>query len=331
MKKLILNFLPIFLFSSLLFACEKEAKHNKIANDKRNDNSEKTTFTNDSIALLKLTKTLYDWTENKSRIEDFPTLQNKMTDSVYSGIDFKKHQSRIQELKESKLFSEQFIINYNRIANSIDAALQKKTIVYNVGELPPYGNDANPWCNCQDVPDGFLNKIWIMNLSIEGHNASYNWSWGDGLVYHITAIKEDNSWKIATMEGFDYNSYVGTFQKDDDFTGSWQNGTVVITVGDTFLNFEYHGQCMYAYPIRKISETEFEMIWARDMDCKFDNGTDKKFGLKNVPVIGKAFAKFSLKNKILSADYYYKDWVQKYSHEVQAGVFTSEFERKIQE
>lgn len=331
MKKSIINYLPILLFSICLLGCEKGIQKKSSVKNTLPANPETTTVSNDSIALLQLTKNLYDWEENKSKNEDFPTVQKKKTDTVYSGIDSRKHQSRIQELKESKLFTEQFISNYNRIATSIDKELKKEAIVYNIGELPPYGNGVNPWCNCQDVPDAFLNKIWIMNLSFRDNLASYNWSWGDGLVYHITAEKENNHWKISTMEGFDYDSFVATFQKKNDFTGYWQNGMVVISIGDTFLNFEYHGQCMYSYPIRKISETEFEMIWAREMDCKFDNGTDKKFGLRNVPEIGKAFAKFSLKNKILTVDYYYKDWVQKYRSEVQEGVFTNEFEKKIRE
>jgi hypothetical protein len=94
------------------------------------------------------------------------------------------------------------------------------------------------------------------------------------------------------------------------------------------LAFEYHGQCMYFYPIRKINDNEFEMIWAREMDCKFDNGTDNTFGLKKVPIIGKPFVKFKLKNNILYAEYYYNDWVKNYTEKVQEDVFTVKYFRK---
>lgn len=329
MKKLIINSITILVFSITIIACEKSEKTKILDDQKPRTDSAIVDKNSDSIALLKLTKNLYDWEENKSKTEDFPTFQKNKTDTFYSGIDLPQHKLRLQDLKNSNLFSEKFISNYDRIANSIDLELRKGTMVYNIGELPPYGNGANPWCNCQDGPDGFLDKIWIMNLAIKDNVASYNWSWGEGLVYHIEAIKENNDWKILKMEGFDYDSFIKTFQKNNEFTGYWQNGLVTIGVYDTSLNFEYHGQCMYSYPIKKISETEFEMIWSRDMDCSFDNGTDRKFGLKNVPEIGKAFAKFSLKNKILIVDYYYKDWVSKYSEEVQEGVFTSEFHKKV--
>lgn len=329
MKKLIINSITILVFSITIIACEKSEKTKILDDQKPRTDSAIVDKNSDSIALLKLTKNLYDWEENKSKTEDFPTFQKNKTDTFYSGIDLPQHKLRLQDLKNSNLFSEKFISNYDRIANSIDLELRKGTMVYNIGELPPYGNGVNPWCNCQDGPDGFLDKIWIMNLAIKDNVASYNWSWGEGLVYHIEAIKENNDWKILKMEGFDYDSFIKTFQKNNEFTGYWQNGLVTIGVYDTSLNFEYHGQCMYSYPIKKISETEFEMIWSRDMDCSFDNGTDRKFGLKNVPEIGKAFAKFSLKNKILIVDYYYKDWVSKYSEEVQEGVFTSEFHKKV--
>ena len=329
MKKLILNSITIFFFSICIIACSKSTKANILGDEKPITDSVITDKNSDSIALLKLTKNLFDWEENKSKTEDFPIFQKNETDTVYSGIDFHQLKLRLQELKNTNLFSDQFISNYSRIANSIDQELRKGIMVYHVGELPPYGTGADPWCNCQDVPDGFLDKIWIMNLAIKDNVASYNWSWGDGLVYHIEAIREHKDWKILKMEGFDYDSFIRTFQKNNDFDGYWQNELVTFSVDDTSLNFEYHGQCMYSYPIKKINETEFEMIWSRDMDCSFDNGTDKKFGLKNVPEIGKPFAKFSLKNNILAVDYYYKDWIKKYSQEVQEGVFTSEFHKKV--
>ncbi|MCD9854895.1 hypothetical protein LUD75_09275 [Epilithonimonas sp. JDS] len=320
--------ITILIFSITIIACEKSEKTKISDNEKPRTDAAVFDKNSDSVALLQLTKNLYDWEENKSKTEDFPTIQKDKKDTVYSEIDFKKHQSRLQDLRNSNLFSEKFISNYNRIASSIDKELQKGTMVYNIGELPPYGNGSNPWCNCQDVPDGFLDKIWIMNLAIKENIASYNWSWGDGLVYHIEAIRENKSWKILNMDGFDYDSFIRTFQKNNDFTGYWENGMVTISVSKTSLNFEYHGQCMYTYPIKQLSDTDFEMIWAREMDCKFDNGTDRKFGLKNVPEIGKAFARFSLKNKVLNVDYYYKDWVDKYSKEVHEGVFTSDFYKK---
>jgi hypothetical protein len=283
---------------------------------------------NDSIALLHLTQNLYEWKDGKSKGKDFVPVQDKNADSIYPGIDMALHKLRLEELQHTNLFSKDFINTYNKIAIKIDQEFKSGTLVWNIGELPPFGSGADPWCNCQDVPDDFLNKIWIMHLIIKDNVASYNWSWGDGIVYNIKAKREDSVWKILYMEGFDYQSFINSFEKNNDFTGKWENGLVTLSIGETSLAFLYHGQCVYFYPIRKINDTEFEMIWARDMDCKFDNGTDNTFGLKDVPKIGKPFSKIILKNKILYVQYYYKEWVEKYKEQVQDDVFTSEYLRK---
>jgi len=322
MKKIIL-----FSFATLLLNCNKaespkpEQSQNPLKIDSKS---------NDSIALLALTKKLYQWNETESKGQDFDVLLKNENDSVYSEIDKTAHQKRLEELRKTNLFTEDFINSYNKIALKIDEKMKSGALVYKVGELPPFGNDANPWCNCQDRPDDFLDKIWIMNLKNEGKSVSYNWSWGDGMVYNLKAVKENNQWKINAMEGFDYDSFVKSLQYSNDFTGNWENGLVILHISEDQLNLEYHGQCMYSYPIRKINSNEFEMIWAREMDCKFDNGTDKTFGLKKVPEIGKPFAKYKLENNRLSAEYYYKDWVKKYSQEVQEEVFTPEYSRKIE-
>ena len=129
------------------------------------------------------------------------------------------------------------------------------------------------------------------------------------------------------MEGFDYVSFERRIKEQNAFTGKWKNEMVSLSIGDSSLAFEYHGQCVYFYPFRKISNTEFEMIWARDMDCKFDNGTKETFGLKKIPQLGQPFAKFTLKNKTLFVEYYYKEWVKKYTEQVQDKVFTEKYTR----
>lgn len=111
----------------------------------------------------------------------------------------------------------------------------------------------------------------------------------------------------------------------------WRNTKVTLHISEGGIAFEYHGQCMYFYPIKKTSANEFEMIWSNNMDCSFDNGTSNTFNLKDFPTIGKPFAKFKLKNDILYAEYYYKDWVKKYTEQVAENVFTSKYFVKNEE
>ncbi|MDQ0965286.1 hypothetical protein QFZ20_000689 [Flavobacterium sp. W4I14] len=282
----------------------------------------------DSIALLQLTQNLYRWNQTGDNDDYFSPVLKENNDTLYAGLDMKLHQQKLQKISEAGLFSKTFISNYNKIAMTIDAKIKDGTLQWKIGELPPFGNGANLWCNCQDLPDDFLSKLHIMHLRDEKDGIFYNWAWGDGIVYNLKALKENNQWKISEMEGFDYDSFVGTFQKQNDFTGKWGNEMVTLNIGKTSLAFEYHGQCVYFYPVKKISDTEFEMIWARDMDCKFDNGTKETFGLKAVPQLGKPFAKFIIKNGTLYAEYYYAEWVKRYTAQVQDNVFTPKYSRK---
>lgn len=283
---------------------------------------------NDSLELLQLTKKLYRWVEEESGGSDFDPYLAQPNDTIYAGIDLEIHQKRMKELEQTGLFTQSFIANYNKIALAIDKELKGQDLVWNVGVLPPFGNGANPWCNCQDRPDNYLDKIWIMNLSLKNDTASYNWSWGNGLVYHIKALKKEGAWRVTYMEGFDYDAYIQSFVYENNIEGSWENGMVRIDITDQMLTLWYHGQCVYFYPARKTGKQSIEMIWDRDMDCKFDNGTKETFNLKKVPVKGRPFAKFTLRNNTLYADYYYKEWVQQYTKQVQDEVFTPTYSRR---
>ena len=148
-------------------------------------------------------KELYKWNETKSSQVDFEPLLLKEADSVYAGLDLERHKMRIDELRETNLFTDQFIENYDKIALTIDAKLRDKSWVWNVGELPPFGNDTNPWCNCQDNPDNFWEKIQLKDVNVTNNLASFKWSWGDEFRYKTKAVLANGIWKIDYLEGFD--------------------------------------------------------------------------------------------------------------------------------
>ncbi len=90
--------------------------------------------------------------------------------------------------------------------------------------------------------------------------------------------------------------------------GTWSSPVFI----DDSLNYEYHGQCAYCYPVSIVGD-EIVMYWDRNMDCVFDAMLDTTFGLKNHPLIGEPFARFRLVNdSTLSADYEYPEWVERY-------------------
>lgn len=180
------------------------------------------------------------------------------------------------------------------------------------------------WIKSQEPPDEYT----VLNVKQLSENKGtmdiyLNYGGQGEPLCRIDVEREGAGWKIVHIDFF--NKTNPDREKQKFYGYKWQNGRVALNIGESSLAFEYHGQCVYFYPVRKISDTEFEMIWERDVDCKFDNGTAETFGLKEVPQIGKTFARFSLKNNILYATYYYKSWVKAYSEKVQDGVFTETY------
>ena len=68
------------------------------------------------------------------------------------------------------------------------------------------------------------------------------------------------------------------------------------------------------------------MIWAHDSDCKVYPGLSEAFGLKNVPEVGKPFARFKLKNDQLNVTYYFPEWIKKYKKSYNLYYFSDDYE-----
>ncbi len=188
-----------FLLILLFFACKEKSN---------TTNGQQFNLRNDTTEIENFTKELYKWNETKNSHNDFSPLENKKTDSIYTNLDLILHKERIQELQNTKLFALQFIENYDKIGLTIHEKMQAKTLQWHIGDLPPFGNGANPWCNCQDNPDEYWKKIKIKNLIIHKQTATYNWTWGDDFNYKAQAIKENGDWKISYLEGFDFNKFI---------------------------------------------------------------------------------------------------------------------------
>jgi hypothetical protein len=162
----------------------------------------------DSIALTKLTRRVYQWYESSANRFNFePTIMDK-SDSSFSGINQTKLKSDIKTLQASGYFDTQFIDTYKTLGTSLDDLLNSGEIVWNVGELPPFGNDADPWCNCQDSPDRYWDNITLTDLAINKNAAIFNWTWGKNFTYKVIAHKQNSIWKISYLQGFDKNTFL---------------------------------------------------------------------------------------------------------------------------
>jgi len=172
-------------------------------------NTKVTTTTNtksDSAELKALVVKLLQWHETDHTLDFDPLLKNPK-DTIYSGIDWQAHKKRVAELEKTGFFTINFLNNYQNIALHLDKELKQNKTKYVVGELPPYGNDANEWCNCQDYPSNSFKHLKIVGLKINDNSATFKWTWGDGSFYSVKAKKENNSWKIAELEQFNIKNF----------------------------------------------------------------------------------------------------------------------------
>jgi hypothetical protein len=190
---IIARLLILFSFSSFAYS------QNTIVTSTANSKS-------DSADLKALVVKLLKWHETDQNGDFEPLLKNPK-DTIYTGIDWQAHKKRITELDRTNLFTKSFLDNYQKIALHLDKELKQNKTKYIVGELPPFGNDANEWCNCQDYPGNFWKHLNILALKMNDNSATFKWTWGDNFFYSIKARKENNIWKIAEMERFTIENF----------------------------------------------------------------------------------------------------------------------------
>lgn len=161
----------------------------------------------DSGELTMFIRDVYKWKEMKSSTYDFYPISDNH-DSMYIGIDWNQQAKRQNELKATGYFSKEFLDNYRNIAQTIDNKLKHGSYSWPVGELPPFGNDANPWCNCQDYPDDYWKMITVSKIETINGDASFVWTFNNKRFYKVVATKIDGSWKIKYLDGFDYKKFL---------------------------------------------------------------------------------------------------------------------------
>jgi len=157
---------------------------------------------NDKEKIQNLMRQVYEWHE--TQILSNNDMLSDEKDSIYIGFNLDQLKQDIENLKETSFFSNEFLENYYKIYTTLDKKLRNKEIEWLVGDLPPFGNDANPWCNCQDTPDNYWHKMTLKILHIESNKATFTWTWGDNFEYKARAVRENNFWKIAYLQGFDF-------------------------------------------------------------------------------------------------------------------------------
>jgi hypothetical protein len=141
-------------------------------------------------------------------------------DSVYIGFDLNKHKLNLDKLNATGYFANEFIENYNQIILTLDKMyrnheFEKWHVIYG---LPHFGfsSGANEWCACQDVPydnPNPLDYVEIEVIKLNEDSAQLIWKWGllelkqsswNDFSYKFRAVKENDKWKIAYLQEFDF-------------------------------------------------------------------------------------------------------------------------------
>jgi len=182
--------------------------------------AKRTVSNDDKEQITILIWKMLNWSESKNSIDLLPALTD-MKDSSCIGFDFTKHKANLRKLSATGFFAREFIDNYNQIIRTLDRKIRNKEFdKWYTYELPPFAfaNDVNSWTLCQDVPydkPDPLAHVTVDVIRFEKDKGELNWRWGmlplkntdaswRQFTYKFRVVKEDNKWKIAYLQGFDF-------------------------------------------------------------------------------------------------------------------------------
>lgn len=160
--------------------------------------------------ISELIRQLYKWAD-KNNITIGQTAITDENEEKVIGLDTKKNLEFIDQFRKTNLFSEEFLSNYQKIVKTLDKKFKTKEIEWLAGDMPPFGNGNNPWCNCQDEPYiDYWNKIEITFIELNQSEATLTWTWGqsdwsNNFKYKVKVRKENEKWKISYLQGFDFD------------------------------------------------------------------------------------------------------------------------------
>jgi hypothetical protein len=177
----------------------------------------------DKQQIQKLVRSVLVWAEGGKEVPDLLPFVVNRQDSTVTGFDLDKLKGIDDSLKTTGFFSKEFISNYNQIIQLLYRKMKDKEIApFSTGEIPPFGfhTDADPWCDCQDVPYDGEDAFMVAAKLVEVHIVELNnesgkmyWTWGSlpkgtspdwsTVNYKFNVIKEDGKWKISYLQGFD--------------------------------------------------------------------------------------------------------------------------------
>lgn len=172
-----------------------------------------TTADADKKAIETVVKDMYLWNEKRDYKNEFEPV---VKGGFVVGYNMESHKLFLQELRDSGFFAEEFITNIDKIVKAQSELLSSGKLQWEEGDMGPFTGDVNAWCGCQDEPaENAYTKLKLHFENIDTTTAKFYWNWegfGEEWAaehYNMRIVKEGGKWKIAYMQGWDYNANLG--------------------------------------------------------------------------------------------------------------------------
>jgi hypothetical protein len=175
----------------------------------------------DSVELTALVRNAYEWHVTTFPDYGFPLKFNTPSDSLFAGINWAAYNKNYAVYKKTNFFSDDFLAKHRAIAMTIDSSIRQARAEWRNAKdgIPLWFTDSDDWCNCQDNPDQYWQRLTLNNLKFGDDTAVFNWTWDekDGvappLSYRMKAKKVKGAWKISYLQGFENYSTVADYNE----------------------------------------------------------------------------------------------------------------------
>ena len=301
-----------------LLSCKNDAQENKIISPKKELHNVK------SINFFdKKYASDYTMIVDESTLADHPIQTFLDCKDSYFTIHYIPKKQELKDFWNIKYFQNRNIdnIDFKNESKYIEEKIKNEINDYAIFcyYVPSKYIKSNNGCTIESI---YLDENTLANIYYF-NNQSKNW----------LLIKQEKSGhlpRIIEAEYFTSNFLTYFNQKDVEtkaiestnpkitsIFNSWVNDDDIpeIHINRNQINYLFHGQCVYSFPVKILNENEVELVWGyKGRDCVYDVLFDETFNLPKgkIPQKGKPFSKYTIENNTIKVTYYYNVWLEKY-------------------
>ena len=301
-----------------LLSCKNDAQENKIISPKKELHNVK------SINFFdKKYASDYTMIVDESTLADHPIQTFLDCKDSYFTIHYIPKKQELKDFWKIKYFQNRNIdnIDFKNESKYIEEKIKNEINDYAIFcyYVPSKYIKSNNGCTIESI---YLDENTLANIYYF-NNQSKNW----------LLIKQEKSGhlpRIIEAEYFTSNFLTYFNQKDVEtkaiestnpkitsIFNSWVNDDDIpeIHINRNQINYLFHGQCVYSFPVKILNENEVELVWGyKGRDCVYDVLFDETFNLPKgkIPQKGKPFSKYTIENNTIKVTYYYNEWLEKY-------------------